>query len=544
MEILEAYDLTGSFRDAAELAGCSHHTVAAHVVARDAGRPAGTGAARPQLIDEYLPKVEEWVEASAGKIRADKAHDRLLALGFEGSERTTRRAVAIVKHDYRSGRRRVHRPWVTEPGMWVQYDFGDGPVIDGVKTTLFCAWLAWSRFRVVLALRDKTMPSVFAALDVTLRRLGGAPTYVLTDNEKTVTVEHVAGMPVRNPQMVAFSRFYGVTVHTCEPADPASKGGSESTVKLAKADLVPTDTNLLEAYGSFAELEAACEAFCEQVNTRVHRVTRRVPVEMLAEERARLHPVPEHPHTVAFGLTRTVPASMPMVAFEGAQYSVPHALVGQTVWVRVHGRGTDEQVVIVHLGSAGPVEVARHRRATPGSPKITEEHFPPAPAGALDRRPKAKNAADLEFLALGEGAHMWLTEAAAAGSTKMRVKMNQALGLAKLFDPAEVDWALGYAAVHSRFAEADLASILDHHAGARTGSKNLGARTEHRAGEDHSLTQGTAAWAQLGAGRDQPDPAKHDREGRDRLEDPADVASVEGVDDVEGVEGVEGEAIA
>jgi len=46
-----------------------------------------------------------------------------------------------VKKDYRSGRRRVHRPWVTEPGMWVQYDFGDGPVIDGVKTVLFCAWL-------------------------------------------------------------------------------------------------------------------------------------------------------------------------------------------------------------------------------------------------------------------------------------------------------------------------------------------------------------------------------------------------------------------
>jgi len=65
--------------------------------------------------------------------------------------------------------------------MWLQYDFGDGPVIDGVTTTLFCAWLAWSRFRVVLAIRDKTMPSVFAALDVTLRRLGGAPTYVLPE---------------------------------------------------------------------------------------------------------------------------------------------------------------------------------------------------------------------------------------------------------------------------------------------------------------------------------------------------------------------------
>jgi len=54
------------------------------------------------------------------------------------------------------GQVRVHRPWVTEPGMWLQYDFGDGPIIDGRKTVLFCAWLAWSRFRVVLALRDRT----------------------------------------------------------------------------------------------------------------------------------------------------------------------------------------------------------------------------------------------------------------------------------------------------------------------------------------------------------------------------------------------------
>ncbi len=217
--------------------------------------------------------------------------------------------------------------------MWLQYDFGDGPVIDGTKTTLFCAWLAWSRFRVVLAIRDKTAPSVMAALDVTLRRLGGAPTYLLTDNEKTVTTEHIAGIAVRNPAMVAFARHYSVTIHTCEPADPASKGGSESTVKIAKADLVPKDTNLLDEYDSFPQLEAACEAFCTDVNARVHRVTRRAPDDMLAEEQARLHPVPSAPHTVAFGVTRTVASRTPMVAFDGGAYSVPAHLLGQTVWV-------------------------------------------------------------------------------------------------------------------------------------------------------------------------------------------------------------------
>jgi molybdenum-dependent DNA-binding transcriptional regulator ModE len=37
MEMLEAYDLTGSLPDAAELVGCSHHTVARYVAAREAG---------------------------------------------------------------------------------------------------------------------------------------------------------------------------------------------------------------------------------------------------------------------------------------------------------------------------------------------------------------------------------------------------------------------------------------------------------------------------------------------------------------------------
>ena len=217
---------------------------------------------------------------------------------------------------------------------------------------------------------------------------------------------------------------------------------------------------------------------------------------MLAEEATRLHPVPAVPHTVAFGTTRVVPTNTPMVTFESGQYSVPHvhdgqSLLGATVWVRTQGVGVDEQVVIVHVGADGPVEVARHARATPGTPKINDEHFPPQPEGPLDRRPRARNAAETEFLDLGEGARLWLVEAAAAGTTKMRVKMTQALALAKLFNPVEVDWALGHAAVHGRFAEADLSSILDHHA-------SRPADGEHRASEDSSLTQGTSAWAQLG----------------------------------------------
>lgn len=80
---------------------------------------------------------------------------------------------------------------------------------------LFCAWLAWSRFRVVIPTWDRTLPTLLACLDATLRRLGGAPTYALTDNEKTVTVEHIARVPVRHPDVVSAGRYSGMTIRTC-----------------------------------------------------------------------------------------------------------------------------------------------------------------------------------------------------------------------------------------------------------------------------------------------------------------------------------------
>ena len=215
----------------------------------------------------------------------------------------------------------MHRPWITEPGLWLQYDFGDGPIVDGRKVVLLVAWLAWCRYRVVIPLRDRTAPSVFAGLDRIFRILGGAPTYLLTDNEKTVTTGHIAGVPVRNRQAVTFGRYYGISVLTCQPADPASKGGVENAVKLAKADIVPTETNLLPQYATFAEVEAACSVFVAEINARVHRATGRRPVEMLTQERTALHAVPDLPHTAALGVTRRVPDNTPMVTFEHCQYS-------------------------------------------------------------------------------------------------------------------------------------------------------------------------------------------------------------------------------
>jgi transposase len=490
MEILEAYDLTGSFRAAAGLVGCDHKTVAYWVRQREevGGMPV-VQRSRPAMEGVFLAKIEELVDRSRGQIRADKAHGKLVAIGYQGSPRTTRRWVADAKRRWRRQHGRRTRPWIPEPGLWMQWDYGDGPKIDGVATVLFCAWLAWSRFRVVVALRDKTLPSVVLGLDRALRMFGGCPTYALTDNERTVSVDQVCGIAVRNPQIVEVARHYGLTIATCVPADPESKGGSEATVKIAKEDLVPTGHNLRPAYRSFGELEAACEAFMAEVNTRVHRSTMQPPVIRLAQEHEHLHRLARLPHTICFGETRKVNWQS-LISVGGVQYSVPHELIDQRVWARSDG----EQLIVVHVdGHLGPREVARHRLSTPGRPSILDDHYPPRPEGALERRPRARTDQERAFLTLGDGAEAWLIKAAAAGAQRVRRKMAEAIDLAKLHGTDQVDYALRRCADAGRFGDGDLASVLAHQQQAGGELIMFPARSE-----EHSLQRSTRSWEGLG----------------------------------------------
>ncbi len=489
MEILEAFDLTGCAHSAAQLAGSDRKTVARYAALRDAGADPAVQERRSRSVDGFLAKVEELVDRSGGRIRADVVHRRLTAMGYGGSERTTRRAVAEAKAGWRAGHRRAYRPWIPEPGMWLQWDWGEGPRIGGRRTQLFCCWLAWSRFRVVLPSWDQSLGSLTACLDRALRIIGAVPAYLLTDNAKTVTVEHVAGIPVRHPDMVALGRHYGCTVETCRPFDPESKGGTECTVKIAKWDLVPAAANLREEYASFGELEADCKAWCERVNGRIHRETREVPAQRLAAEMPHLHSLPAEPYVLALGEERLVNDDQ-TVRFGSVRYSTPPGHAGDRVWCRVHGT----ELVVVSRAGAGLAEIARHALSTPGSPRIDDEHYPHHPGGNGPRqpRPRPRTRAEEAFLELGDGARRWLTEAGAAGAQRVRAKMARAVELAALVGAAKVDHALGLAAIAGRFADDDLPAILDHLAAHGTAGEAA------VADEAHSAQPGTSGWAALG----------------------------------------------
>lgn len=360
IEILEAYDATECAHSAAQVVGCDPKTVRRYVAARDAGRPVTGPSRRTREIDAYMEKIEEWVERSEGRVSAARAYHRLVTMGYTGSERTTRRAVAEAKARRRAGHTRTYRPWIAEPGLWLQFDWAEGPLVpgpDGVRrrTALFCAWPAWSRFLVVLPCWDQTLATLTCCLDTTLRALGGAPTYLLTRPRRDFGIRH--------PDLVVAGRHYGMQVRVCAPYDPVRLGGGRpADVRITPADLVPTDIGLRREYPSLAGLRAACRRFTAEANSRPEGLPGDPPHARLEVERQRLHPLPRTPYTAALGRPATV-GDDHGVGYDGVRYPVPSSPVGSTVWLRA-ARGE----LVVVSDQYGLTETARHRIGRRGAP--------------------------------------------------------------------------------------------------------------------------------------------------------------------------------
>ncbi|MGP3969652.1 IS21 family transposase [Streptomyces sp. 6N223] len=370
IEILVAYDATESVSAAAKITGCDPKTVRRYVAVRDEGRPVTGRARRARLADPYMAKIEEWVDRSQGHITAARVHERLVRLGFTGSRRTTRRMLGEARDEWRRGNRRPGRAWLPEPGLWMQFGWGEGPTVPGPdgaprRTSLFCAWLPWSRFRVVIPCWDRTTPTLICCLDAALRAMGGVPTYALTRPRPR------GGVELRHPVLVAAARHYGIQLRACVPAEAAAGGaggaggavGRES-VRIAAADLVPTDAGLPAAYPSFAELQEACRALGERAGAHGGAPG----AGRLAVERDCLHALPPAPSTPVLGRAVTVRADH-TIEYGSLRYPVLPGLAGREVWVRpVCG----DLAVVAYLaapaghpawppGRAGLTEIARHR---------------------------------------------------------------------------------------------------------------------------------------------------------------------------------------
>jgi transposase len=443
--VVNLYEELGSFRAVAELVGCDHKTVKAHVLRNAERRPPQRGT----IADPFREVIEAKLESTGGKITAKRLFRTLRAAGYAGSARTLRRVVSVERAAWRRAQQhRVYRPWNSTPGDVLVIDWGHVgtvPTAAGLrKLYCFCAVLGWSRYRFVRFTTSQKFAVLADCVASCFEHLGGVPARVMFDNPRTVTTVLVAGQSVFNLELVKLAAHYPFSPITAAAADPESKGKVEALVKYVKSDCVP--------FEGFTSLDAANrwgQAWMDEANTAVHPETCAVPMERLQTERQLLRPLRERP-LVAGGERRKVDKCA-TVRVASARYSVPAHLVGQWVEVQVAG----DEVRICHDSA----EVALHRLQVPGESSIDDAHYPtPPPTGIRALRPVT--ATEREFLALGPIAEAYLRAAAAAGASRLPRTLQDVLALVRSHGHDAVVAAMQRAVVFGRFATEDLRSIL------------------------------------------------------------------------------------
>jgi transposase len=446
MDVVSAFYDVGSYRGAAEMCGVDPKTVKRKVLAHEAGE-LDEGRARRRAVAKNTEVVRDLVAKRVADTKAMVTAKKLLvearAAGYVGSDRNFRRLVAGEKKAWRARNAYQRRPAVWTPGQVLVIDWG---TIKGTGIKVFCAVLAWSRFRFVRFARDETAATTLALLAECFETLGGVPAKVLADRMGCLKAGTVADVVIPTPDYVRFATHYGFSPDFCHAGDPESKGIVEHLVGYAKRDLpMPTDDDLTEWNQAGVE-------WCAEVNAREHSEICAVPDVRLDTERELLRGLPSARPRIGRAELRKVD-KLSTIRVASVRYSVPSRLVGQ----RVEAVTYDGQVRIYDLDGE---LVAQHHQLAAGNVSILDEHYP-TPRKAPSRGPRARSDTERRFLELGEPAEEFITAGAAAGMTLLAKHIERIVTeLVPAHGEEAVAKALQRAARFGRFRADDIASIL------------------------------------------------------------------------------------
>ena len=443
MDIIAAYREAGTYRGAAEIAGTTHKTVRRVIARHEAGGAAPGRVPRGHNYDGVAALVAERVEKTSGRISAKRLLPAARAAGYAGSPRNFRRVVAAARQAWRAEHHRGRRPAVWSPGEHLVIDWG---AEGGLH--VFCAVLAWCRFRFVRFAADERAATTLALLAECFEVLGGVPGKVLADRMGCLKGGVVADVVVPTAEYVRFAGHYGFRPDFCQAHDPESKGIVENLVGYAKSDLMVPQA----PFGDLAAANAAAATWCAEVNAAVHSEICAVPAEQLVIERELLGPLPSLRASIGRQVVRKVDR-LSCVRFGSARYSVPVRLIGESVRLR-----TDDGRLLVIMTAAGQV-VAEHVLVAPGEASVRDEHYG-GPRPAARRAVRPKTAAEKEFCALGPVAEVFITGAAAAGNTRLGPELAELNTLRAAHGDDAFAAALDRAVAFGRWRAADVRSIL------------------------------------------------------------------------------------
>jgi transposase len=298
-------------------------------------------------------------------------------LGFDGGKTLVYDYVAELRPLY-APRPRTFQRTVYRRGELLQFDLWqlgrELPVGHGQtrRGWVVVTALGFSRAGAGALIFSKEAPDILAGLWRCIIRLGGLPGTLVTDREGALHA--AAGRPTD-----AFAAFCGrlrVGWRFCEPADPQAKGVVERLIGFLETSFEPGRT-FINHHDFQDQLD---RWFDERANRRLHRTLRRRPLDLLAEEREVMRPLPERPPDTERRWVLRVPPD-PHLRVDTNDYSLDPRLVGRRVEVRVGQR----EIVAVALDTG---ELAcHHQRCFARHRTITAlEHARALTAARRDRR--------------------------------------------------------------------------------------------------------------------------------------------------------------
>lgn len=222
------------------------------------------------------------------------------------------------------------------PGEEAQVDYGDGALTRWRpgryrRPRLFVMTLKYSGkcFRKTVW---KSSQEVWARLhEEAWRAFGGCPQYVVLDNLREGVITPDIYEPELNIVYAEMLRHYGVVADPCRVRDPDRKGSVENAVRH-------TQTTALKGrkYESIEEQNLWLAHWEERwAAPRIHGRKKRQVLELFAEERPHLRPLPLESFRYFKPGVRTVDDAG-LVQVEGAYYAALPAPLGSEVKVRIY----------------------------------------------------------------------------------------------------------------------------------------------------------------------------------------------------------------
>ncbi len=333
----------------AKMLGISSNTV--QTVLRS-GAAAIPPMKRPTALDGLTERVVELFHQCKGNLV--RVHEKLLEEVAGVSYTTLRRFCA--RHGIGQKPKVPAGTYDFGPGAEMQHDTSPHKVVIGGKVRkLQCATLVLAHCRMIFGQVYERWTRLTARgfLSAAIAFFGGAAKRCVVDNSNVVLLHGVGKDAVMTAEMTAFGERFGFVFIAHALKKPNRKGKVERPFHFVEHNFYPgrTFTDLADCNGQFLD-------WCDLKNGKRKESLQARPIDLFAEERLHLQPLPAHLPEIFAAEVRSVDLEG-WVRLYTNRYSVPAKLIGTEGEVREY---LDKVCIYV-----GPRLIAMHPLLTFGT---------------------------------------------------------------------------------------------------------------------------------------------------------------------------------